>query len=105
MGGSGTRPSGFQTVGGEISYDKEWELFANTYEKDELVQAIIGAKVKDLQKLPPEILKQVKLFIRNLELKNSRLYVKNRIYVPEDKDLQLQLLQRHHDLPAQGYPR
>ena len=36
-------------------------LFASAYEKDELLQAIIDAKVKGLRKLPPEILKQVKL--------------------------------------------
>ena len=34
----------------------------------------------------------------------TRLYVKGKIYVPENENLRLFLLQQHHDLPTQGHP-
>ena len=67
-------------------------LFPNAYEKNKLVQAIINTKVKRLQKLPLKILKQVKLAMRDLEVNNNRLYVRDKIYIPNNKKLQLHLL-------------
>ena len=69
------------------------ELFANVYKNNKLVQAIIDAKIRNMRKLPCKILKQVKLSIENLEVKNSRLYVQGNIYIPDNKNLQLYLLQ------------
>ena len=62
-------------------------LLANVYKKDKLVQVIINAKVKKVAKLPSEILKQAKLAMGNLKVKNNRLYVKDNIYVPDNKKL------------------
>ena len=71
----------------ENTEDSLEELFANAYKNDKLVQAIIDAKIRGIRKLPRKILKQVKLSIRNLEVKNSRLYVRGKIYVPDNKNL------------------
>ena len=51
----------------------------------------------------------VKLAIGDLTLNSdpggsTRLYVKSKIYVPDDEKLRLFLLQQHHDLPNQGHP-
>ena len=45
------------------------------YRNNELVQAIIDTKVKSMRKLPRKILKQIKLSIKDLEIKNNRLYM------------------------------
>lgn len=80
------------------------ELLASAYEKDELVQAIIDAKVKGLQKLLPEVLKQVKLSMGDLKVENSKLDVKGRMHIPDDEELQLYLLQQNYDPLSQGHP-
>ena len=70
------------------------ELFANAYKNNKLVQAIIDAKVRSMRKLLCEILKKVMLFMRNLEIKNSRLNLQDNIYVLNDQNLWLYLLRR-----------
>ena len=37
------------------------------------------------------------------EVNNDRFYIRDKIYVPNSKKLQLYLLQKHHDLPKQEY--
>ena len=55
------------------------DLFASAYEKNKLVQTIIDLKV---QKLTSQILEQVKLAMRNLEVKNDKNTSKTKyIYV------------------------
>ena len=39
----------------------------------------------------------------NLEVKNNRLYIESKIYVPDKKKLQLHLLQKYHDSFKQRY--
>ena len=68
------------------------ELFANAYKNDKLVQAIIDTKVNSIRKLSRKIRKQIKLSMGNLEIKNSRLYMQGKIYVPNNKNLRLYLL-------------
>ena len=77
---------------------------AGAYNKDELTKAIMAAKADGLRKLPPEVLKEVKLSMGDLEIKSERLYVKGRLYIPDDKELQLHVLRQHHDPPEQGHP-
>ena len=46
--------------------------------------------------------------MKDLTLKDSerstKLYVKSKMYVPDDKNLKLFLLQRHYNPPTQGHP-
>ena len=55
--------------------------------KNNLVQAIIDAKVKKLSKLPSEILIQVRLAMEDLEVKNDKLYIRSKIYILDNKEL------------------
>ena len=71
--------------------------------KNKLIQAIINVKMKKLRKLLSKILKQVKLAIKDLEVKNNKLYIRDQIYVPNNKKLQLYLLQKYYDSFKQGY--
>ena len=73
------------------------ELFANAYKNNKLVQAIIDTKIKSMRKLPRKILKQVKLSMGDLEIKNNKLYIRDKIYIPDDKNLRLYLLRPQHD--------
>ena len=53
-------------------------------------------------------MQSIKLAMRDLTVKNSgnskRLYMKRRMYIPNDKNLQLFLLQQHHNLAIQKHP-
>ena len=85
--------------------EDSWEeLFANTYKNDKLIQAIIDAKIRGMRKLPRKILKQVKLSMGDLEVKNSRLYMQGKIYIPDNKNVQLYLLRQQHNPSEQGHP-
>jgi len=49
------------------------QLIKKKYEKNEIVQNIITAKLKKLQKLSQHIMtKKIKLAIRNLEIQNNQ---------------------------------
>ena len=85
------------------------DLLDIAYQNDEVLNSIIAAKRAGLRKLPAKITKQgIKLAMRDLTLQSSerstRLYIKSKMYVPNDKKLKLFLLQQHHDSPLQGHP-
>ena len=84
------------------------DLLDIAYQSNE-VKSIIAAKQAGLRKLPAKIAKQgIKLAMEDLTLEGSgrsmKLYVKSKMYVLDDKNLKLFLLQQHHDPPMQGYP-
>ena len=86
------------------------DLLDKAYQ-DNIVNSIIDAKRQGLRKLSANLTKRgIKFAIGDLTLRNSgrggsvRLYIKSRMYVPNDNSLKLFLLQQHHDLPAQGHP-
>ena len=73
------------------------KLFKKAYENNDVVKEIMKAKAHGLQKLLTALTKKsIVLSMTDLKIgKNRRLYVKNRIYVPENELLQLFLLQHH----------
>ena len=73
------------------------KLLSKAYQDDKTVNSIIDAKRRGLRKLPADLTRQgIKFAIENLTLEDSgrstRLYVKGRIYVPSEENLQLLLL-------------
>ena len=79
--------------------------FATAYEKDKVVQDIITAKENNLRRLPKHILsKGIKLSMSDLEVKDGRLWVSGRIYVPEDIELRHTILGLYHKPTASGHP-
>jgi len=79
--------------------------FATAYEKDKVVQDIITAKENNLRRLPKHILsKGIKLSMSDLEVKDGRLWVSGRIYVPEDIELRHTILELYHKPTASGHP-
>ena len=87
------------------------ELLSKAYQNDEAVNSIIAAKRADLRKLPADLAKQgIKFAMGDLTLEGddrvggTRLYVKSKMYVPDDEKLRLFLLQQHHDPPIQDHP-
>ena len=80
------------------------ELFDRPYKNNKVVKKIIDAKACDLQKLPTALIKKsIVLSMRDLKIKNKQLYVKNRMYIPENTTLQLHLLQQHHNSLIHGH--
>ena len=91
--------------------DQLENLLDKTYQSDGVLNIIIAAKQTGLWKLPLDLTKQgMKLAMGDLTLRNSgrgenvRLYVKDRMYVPDDESLKLFLLQQHHEPSTQGHP-
>ena len=81
------------------------ELFEKAYKNDEVVKEIINAKACDLRKLPTVLTKKgIVLSMEDLKIESEQLYVKNRMYVSENKLLQLFLLEQHYDSPIHGHP-
>ena len=80
------------------------ERITRAYKRDELVQAIMMAKVDGLQKLPGEILKKIKLSIGDLRVNRYKLYIKKRLYILDNNELKVYILWQHHDPPEQGHP-
>ena len=69
------------------------ELFEKAYKDNEVVKEIIDAKACGLRKLPTALTKKgIVLSMGDLKIKSEQLYVKNRMYVPENEALQLHLL-------------
>ena len=68
------------------------EQMACAYKRDELVQAIITAKVDGLRKLPGKILKKIKLLIGDFRVDRDKLYVKRRLYILDDNELKVCIL-------------
>ena len=73
------------------------------------MNSIIDAKCQGLRRLPAKITKQgINLAMEDLPLRGSgrstRLYMKNKMYVPNDENLKIFLLQQHHNPPTQGHP-
>ena len=110
QGSSSTKMAGsrIKSAGSRIENLLE-KLLEKTYQNGKILNNIIAAKQAGLRKLPAEITKEgIKLAMGDLTLKSSgrstRLYVKGKMYVPNDKKLKLFLLQQHHDPPIQGHP-
>ena len=84
-------------------------LLDEAYQNNKVPNSIIAAKRAGLRKLPAKITKQgIKLAMGDLTLggsgRSTRLYVKSKMYVPNDENLKLFLLQQHHNPPTQGHP-
>ena len=65
------------------------------------MQAIIMTKVDSLRKLPSEILKKIKLSMGDFRVDKDKLYVKDRLYIPDNNELKICVLRQHHDPPEQ----
>ena len=96
-------------AGSKIKFFLE-NLLDKTNQNNKILNSIIAGKQASLQKLAAELIKQgIKLAMRDLTLKDigqgdsTRLYVKDKMYVPNDKKIRLFLLQQHHNPLIQGH--
>ncbi|TQV90502.1 retrovirus polyprotein [Cordyceps javanica] len=79
------------------------ELISSAYENDAVSSKILEALRKEDGFDPPE-LKKTKVSRSILSEMNQRLYIRNRLYVPEDRKLRLHLLRESHDSAVAGHP-
>ena len=81
------------------------ELIAEAYEQDQVVQDIMVAKERGERKLPRHILARgVKLSMGNLTVKDHRLWIGTRLYVPENEALRLRIMELYHKERMAGHP-
>ena len=85
------------------------DLLDKAYQNNKVLNSIIAAKQAGFWKLPANLTTKqgIKLAMENLTLggsgRNTRLYVKSRMYVPNNNNLQLFLLQQRYNQPTQGH--
>ena len=80
-------------------------LLEEAYEQDEVVQDILVAKEQGLRKLPQHIIaKGFRLSMADLTIRNRRLWIGNRLYVPESEPLRLRIMEMNHQNPLVGHP-
>lgn len=79
------------------------ELIAIAYERDPVPSRILEALRKRDRRLPPD-LAQLKFSLAECSEQEGKLYVRRRLYVPNDDMLHLRLLQLCHDNAAAGHP-
>ncbi len=76
------------------------ELLEKAYNADEKIKEIINAKKTKIRKLSK---RETKLSLGNIELRDDRVYHKNRLMISNSKKLRLHLLRKHHDSSLQEH--
>ena len=80
------------------------KLFKKAYENNNIVKNLIDVKAHGFWKLPTALTKKgIRLSMEDLKIENKQLYMKNRMYVLENKPLQLFLLQQYHNPPIHDH--
>ena len=80
------------------------QLIKEKYKKNKIVQNIIIAKLKKLQKLSQHIMiKEIKLAMRNLKIWDNQLWISSQLYASDHKLLQLKILKLHHLITIAEY--
>ncbi len=70
---------------------------------DPLLYQLITAKTASVCKLPTSLQNLGQINIAALKVKENRLYYRGRLFVPNSKDLQRQLIQMAYNLQLSGY--
>ena len=74
------------------------ELLKTIYQKNDIVQKIMKAKFENFRKLFEKILKKnFKLTLKNLKIREKRLFYKKRFFVSHCDKLKLHFFRNHHD--------
>jgi hypothetical protein len=88
--------------GNEVSLETQLE---EAYQKDQLVQEVMTAVNDGRRKLPPLVMSQgFRVPMGELSVHDNRLWVTNRLYIPENKPLRHRILQLHHCPRIAGHP-
>jgi hypothetical protein len=80
------------------------ELISIAYDKDPVPSRILETIKNENRRLPPD-LARLKIPLAACTERDRRLYVRKRLFVPEDDELQFRLLQLCHDNVAVGHLR
>ena len=75
------------------------------YSSDETLQRIMQAKERGDRRIPMELIREnkIRLDLSDCTIHDGLLYVGGRIYVPQNDDIILQILQSNHDIPVAGH--
>jgi transposase InsO family protein len=94
-----------ETGESESSLSELDPLITEAYENDEIVKRLIAAKEQGLRRLPREIMDQgIRLAMGDLGVRGERLWVREKLYIPDHKPLRLKIMELHHEDPIAGHP-
>jgi hypothetical protein len=80
-------------------------LITEAYNNDRIANQLIAAKRQGLRLLPQNIINQrIKLTTGDLEEKGDRLWVRDRLYIPDDRPTILKIMELYHWNPIAGRP-
>lgn len=79
------------------------ELMKTAYEQDPTPSRIMDVLRAGDRRLPPDLAK-LKISLAECSEQDGRLYVKDRLFVPDSDPLRMQLLRSCHDHAAAGHP-
>ena len=76
----------------------------DSYEKDDTLQRIIHAKNTGQRRIPQDLIKEgLRLELGDCQLEDGLLYVRRRLYVPDNAELKTQIIKFIHDSPPSGH--
>jgi hypothetical protein len=80
-------------------------LITEAYNNDRIANQLIAAKRQGLRRLLRNITDQeIELAMGDLEEKGDRLWVRGRLYIPDDKPTILKIMELYHSNPITGRP-
>jgi RNase H-like domain found in reverse transcriptase/Reverse transcriptase (RNA-dependent DNA polymerase)/Integrase zinc binding domain len=81
------------------------DIVARAYDNSILVQTMAAAlKNPLLRRWPNDIRKTLQMAMSDCQLKDGRIYYRNRLFVPPDDELKVQILCRYHSSGLAGHP-
>lgn len=83
------------------------KLITAAYEADDITRDIMEALKRGDRQLPPvaaKALNAYRISLADCKTEGGRLYLKGKLWIPDDAYLRLTMILQHHDLPAAGHP-
>ena len=80
------------------------ELIVKAYSSDSMIKEVRKIKKREDRKLFERLIKEeIKITMKNISIRDNRIYFKKRLCISNAEKLQLHLFRRHHDSFMQNY--
>ena len=81
------------------------DLVARAYEKSDLIRTMITTLENPMaRRWPKEIRKTLQMAMADCRLRGGRIYYRDRLFVPPEDELKVQILHRYHSSGPAGHP-
>ena len=80
-------------------------LISNAYNNDQRMRDMIEAKQRGDRRLPMHIISSgIKLSMGDIEVRDDKIWLGERLFIPEDHELRRIILEMHHMIETAGHP-